>query len=168
MLANLIELPPDQLAEHVPAIAASLDHEDEHVRNLAISMLGRLEKSGISDGASVIAERLGNDDVQVRLAVVRALGSASPAALAVHADALAAAITDEEPAVRWAIVDALGNLDAEPLGEIMLSVIDTLLRQHDASIARAAVSNWSPKLKASSPAVLEALVSRVRNVELES
>ena len=32
-------------AEHVPAILASLDHSDEHVRRLAIGLLGRLSEA---------------------------------------------------------------------------------------------------------------------------
>ena len=48
MLASLVELPPAQLADHVPAIAASLDHDDSHIRALAISMLGRLEAAAVA------------------------------------------------------------------------------------------------------------------------
>ena len=58
MLAGLVELPPSQLAEHVPAIAASLDHEDQHIRALAISMLGRLEPPAIAEHSDAIAARL--------------------------------------------------------------------------------------------------------------
>ena len=161
MLAGLVELPPSQLAEHVPAIAASLDHEDQHIRALAISMLGRLEPPAIAEHSDVIAARLAHDDDdQVRLAAVRALErGAPPAILARHATALVKRLGDAEPAVRWAAVDALGLLDADALASVTLTAIDALLQQHDVSIAKAAVGSWTRKLSGTHPKVMASLAA---------
>ena len=166
ILASLVELPPAQLAEHVPAIAASLDHDDSHVRALAISMLSRLEAPALQEHGEVIASKLEHAvDEQVRLAVVRALGRASPPVLAAHADGLLRRLTDDEPAVRWAAVDALSGLEADALAPITLTAVDTLVSQHELSLARAAVAAWSPKLVGKHADVMSAL-AQISGVEV--
>lgn len=148
MLASLVELEPAALGEHVPAIAASLDHDDSHIRALAVNMLARLAPPAIATHDAAIAARLAHNDESVRLAVVKALARAPPAVLASHANALLARLSDDEPAVRWAAVDALSHLDANALAPITLIAVDALVGQQDVSIARAAVASWMPKLGA--------------------
>jgi len=164
MLASLVELDPSELAEHVPAIAASLDHEDHHVRALAVAMLGRLEAPAIETHRAEIAARLVHADETVRLAVVRALGRAPTSVLATYAPDLVTQLADEEPAVRWAVVDALSHLEADALAGITLNAVDALVQQNDISIARAAVASWTPKLEAAHPDVISAL-ARVAGVD---
>lgn len=148
MLASLVELEPAQLGEHVQAIVASLNHEDSHIRALAISMLGRLEPSAVAANAAGIAAHLAHEDDQVRLAVVNVLGRAPPATIAAHAASdLVRRLADDEPAVRWAAVDTLSRLDGDALAPVVLTAVETLVAQHDVSIARAALSQWAPKLE---------------------
>ena len=164
-LASLVELPPASLAEHVPAIIASLDHDDSHVRALATSMLSRLEAPALREHGEAISKRLSHpDDDQVRLAVVRAMGRAPAAVLAAHASGLVGRLADDEPAVRWAAVDALAQLEADALAPITLTAVDTLVAKHELSLARAAVAAWSPKLE-HHPEVMRAL-AQVSGVEV--
>lgn len=164
MLANLIEQPDSALVEHATAIIASLDHEDDHIRNLAVSMLERISSTkggaAIVPHAANVAERLESSDGHVRLAVVRALTSLSPAPLASFAPALVEALADDEPSVRWAVLEALGKLEPDELAKVTLTAIDKLIQQQDLSIAKAAVSAWASRLDPSTEAhgaVLNAL-----------
>ena len=61
ILESLVELEPAELAQHVPAIAASLDHDDTHVRGLARAMLSRLEPQAVAQHSVDIAARLAAD-----------------------------------------------------------------------------------------------------------
>ena len=141
-LASLIEQPDSVLLEHVPAIVASLDHEDEHIRSLAISMLGRVSagqaSTAVAAHAASIAERLESSDDHVRLAVVKALVHLEPRPLASFASPLVGSPRGPRPAIRWAVLEALA-LEPDELAKVTLSAIDKLVRQQDLSIAKAAV-----------------------------
>lgn len=149
-LASLIEQPDSVLLEHVPAIVASLDHEDEHIRSLAISMLGRVSagqaSTAVAAHAASIAERLESSDDHVRLAVVKALIHLEPRPLASFASPLVEALADPEPAIRWAVLEALAKLEPDELAKVTLSAIDKLVQQQDLSIAKAAVGAWATRL----------------------
>ena len=149
MLASLVELPPAQLGEHVPAITASLLHEDKHVRALALSMLNRLEGNAVSENSDEIAARLDDaDDDEVRIAAVNALGRCNnDSVLLAHAPALVERLADVEPAVRWAAMDVLGHLADDSLATVTLRAVDKLLDHNNISIAKAAVMSWAPKLQ---------------------
>ena len=146
-LAQLTELSPRELGEHVPAILASLDHSDYHVRRLAGSMLFRLEARAINQHAASIIERLDHHDATVRLYSMQALALADSNILSTHASILADCINDVDPGVRWATVDTLARLNSTMLAQHAISAIDALVRAEDYSLAKSAVSSWSPKLE---------------------
>ena len=156
-LTQLIDLPPEQLAEHVPAILASLDHADYHVRQLAASMLGRLEPPAITAHADGIAEHLLHHDATVRLHIVQAMALVDGAALAAYAERLVDCLSDVDPGVRWAAVDAITALEPKTLAKHALGAIDTLVKSGEVSLARNAVSGWAAKLEPTQPQVMEAI-----------
>ena len=156
-LTQLIDLPPEQLAEHVPAILASLDHADYHVRQLAASMLGRLEPPAITAHADGIAEHLLHSDATVRLHIVQAMALVDGAALAAYAERLVDCLSDVDPGVRWAAVDAITALEPKTLAKHALGAIDTLVKSGEVSLARNAVSGWAAKLEQTEPQVMEAI-----------
>lgn len=156
MLAGLLEQPPGELAAHVPAILASMEHSDHHVRKLALGMLSRLEPAAVTAHAADIAEHLSHTDVEVRLQVMEALGLASASALASLGGLLVACLDDQDASVRWATVFVLDHMDTHALAKYTLPAVERLLRQNDMSLARSAVSRWSAKLD-QQPEVLSAL-----------
>ena len=176
MLAQLVELSDDELEEHVLAIVASLDHADDHVRNLAIDMLARLRGPALKSYAAALAERLESEDERVRQGVIRSLAKLAPLEIARHADAIVEALADAEPSVRWAAVDALSLLEPNALANITLPAIDMLVQQQDLSIARAAVGAWAEKLSSGATekesyahaAVLDALSRLGSEADLKS
>mmetsp|Transcript_39507 Transcript_39507/g.65515 ORF Transcript_39507/g.65515 Transcript_39507/m.65515 type:complete len:236 (+) Transcript_39507:160-867(+) len=159
-LASLVELPAPRLAEHIPAIVASLNHADGHVRRLAIGMLQRVDGSSLAMHACALAERLRSPDVAVRTHVVKALerlvneNSSHP--LTPCASDIMESLAHPEAAVRWATVDVLALFSSDVLAARTLEAINTLLQNGDVSIARVAVSIWAAKLKGR-PEVLSAL-----------
>jgi len=156
-LAQLIELPPAELAQHVTAILASLEHSDDHVRRLASAMLGRLEKEAVTLHSAAIAELLNHDDAAVRLHAVQALAVASEATLAGLGARIVECLADADPGVRWAAVDTLSGLPAKELAKLAIGAINRLVQAQDLSLAKSAVSSWWSKLETSGPEVTEAI-----------
>ena len=159
ILLHLIHGP--ELPAPLPVVSPWIDHLVEPL----LEVLGRLEAPAIEAHGALIAAHLHHpDDDAVRLACVRALGRAPPSTLTSHAAALVERLADEEPAVRWAVVDALDRMEASALAAVTMRAVDTLLQQHDVSIAKAAVASWTPKLERSHPDVMSAL-ARVSGVD---
>lgn len=149
VLADYTERPPAELAEHVPAILASLDHSDYHIRRLAGGLLSRLEPVAIGPHATEIAERLESDDESVRLHVVQALGLLPARRLEAFADRLVESLDDDDDGVRWAAVDSLSGLSPAALANRTEFALQKMLDRQESSLARSAVSTWLPKLESS-------------------
>lgn len=155
-LAQLTEASEAELAEHVPAILASLGHSDHHVRRLAGGMLSRLESNTVTKYADAIAAHLAEADGTVRLHCIQALGLASPEVLRPHASQMFACLSDVDAGVRWAAVDALAGLEAKELATRAVGAVDALLNAGELSLAKSAVSSWASKLEGE-PDVVAAL-----------
>eukprot|EP00322_Chrysochromulina_rotalis_P011917 CAMPEP_0115882510 /NCGR_PEP_ID=MMETSP0287-20121206/29043_1 /TAXON_ID=412157 /ORGANISM="Chrysochromulina rotalis, Strain UIO044" /LENGTH=230 /DNA_ID=CAMNT_0003338593 /DNA_START=1 /DNA_END=693 /DNA_ORIENTATION=+ len=157
-LAQLVEMEPSELAQHVDAILASLDHSDYHVRRLAGGMLSRLEPAAVTRHVAEIAEHLSDEDALIRMQAVQALSLVQPAgALSPYASQLVECLSDVDPGVRWATVDSLSSLAPQQLAKHALAAIDTLIEKGETSLAKTAVGAWSEKLEGADPEVLQAL-----------
>jgi HEAT repeat protein len=147
MLATFAEAPADEVSDHAAAIIASLDHSDRHVRRLAAGLLSRLEEGDVSKHAAALREMLDHSDESVRVAVLQALARAEPRALGALAADILKRLSDEDDGVRWAAVDALSSLEPAVLSNMTLAAIEKLMERQELSLAKTAVTSWTPKLE---------------------
>jgi hypothetical protein len=156
-LASLLELALPEVERHTPAVLASLDHTDSHVRQLAMALLERLAKArsaSLVAHATALTTRLGSTDGLVRRAVMQALTKLGDAtALAEAAPRLVGGLVDTEPDVRWAAVDALAALSPDALASHTAQAVELLQRQGDDALSDAAIERWG-ELLAEHPEVM--------------
>lgn len=149
MLGSIVELSSAALAEHAPAIIASLDYPDGHVRRLAVGMLTRLEPVAIESHTAAIMQRMGMcGDAEVRAEILQALSRIENATLLQpHVAQLMPTLADADPAVRWASIDVIGMLDADVIAPHLLAAVDQLMQTNDLSLVRALISRCVPRLE---------------------
>ena len=149
-LASLLELALPEVERHTPAVLASLDHADGHVRTLGMALLERLAKArsaSLVAHATALTTRLGSTDAPVRRAVTQALPRLGDAkVLAAAAPRLVGGLVDADPDVRWAAVDALAALAPDALASHVPRAVELLQRQGEDGLSDAAIERWSELL----------------------
>ena len=150
ILSLLVELGPAELQQHVPQIVASLEHGDQQVRQLALSMVRRLDPSALTNHATALADLLGSgvDDDDVRLYALQTLTSLGDMpTVAANGALIFDCLAAKEPAVRLATVSLLALLEPEDLAPYTLAAADAVVQRRDVTLAKGMISAWGWKLE---------------------